>query len=317
MRLIFMGTPDFAAGILEAIVAENRHEVVGVVTAADKPAGRGMKIQSSAVKLCAEKHQLPVLQPEKLRDEDFLEALRQHHADMFVVVAFRMLPKSVWEMPPKGTINLHASLLPQYRGAAPINWAIINGETLTGVTTFFINEQIDEGNMLLAEEVPVLQEDDAGSLHDKLLQAGKNLVLETLTQIENNTFTEKKQIIPANEALKTAPKLSKEDCIIDWGKSAEEIFHFIRGLSPYPGAFSRYQDKDGNEAILKIFAADFAVEKHSLRLGITQTDNKNTMRINCENGFVFVKMLQLFGKKRMLISEFLLGNKQFDGIQLY
>jgi len=317
MRIVFMGTPDFAAGILEAIVAENQHEVAGVVTATDKAAGRGMKIQPSSVKLCAEKYNLPVLQPEKLRDEAFIEALRNLNADMFVVVAFRMLPKLVWEIPPKGTINLHASLLPQYRGAAPINWAIINGETQTGVTTFFINEKIDEGNLILAQAVPILKEDNAGSLHDKLLDAGKNLVLETLKQIENGTFTETKQILSANEPLKTAPKLSKEDCIIDWSKTAEEIFHFIRGLSPYPGAFARYKNKDGNESILKIFSADFAVEKHNFPLGIAHTDGKNFLRINCKNGFVFAKMLQLFGKKKMPIHEFLLGNKQFNEIQLY
>jgi len=317
MRIIFMGTPDFAAGVLEAIVAENHHEVAAVVTAVDKAAGRGMKIQSSAVKLYAEKHQLPILQPEKLRDEAFIESLSNFHADIFVVVAFRMLPKAVWQMPPKGTINLHASLLPQYRGAAPINWAIINGETVTGVTTFFINEQIDEGNMILAENVPILKEDDAGTLHDKLLRLGKNLVLETLKQIANNTFIEKKQIISANEPLKTAPKLLKENCVIDWNKNAEEIFHFIRGLSPYPGAFSRYKNKNGEESILKIFSVDFMDEKHDFPLGMTLTDNKNYMRIFCENGSVFVKMLQLFGKKRMPVEEFLLGNKQFNGILLY
>jgi len=317
MRIIFMGTPDFAAGILEAIVAEKHHEIVSVVTAVDKPAGRGMKMQSSAVKLCAEKHNLPILQPEKLRDEFFIESLRQLNAEVFVVVAFRMLPEVVWRIPAKGTINLHASLLPQYRGAAPINWAIINGETQTGVTTFFINEKIDEGNMLLSEKVEITREDDAGSLHDKLLNIGKTVVLETLKQIENNTFTEIKQIIFAEKPLKTAPKLHKENCIIDWHKSAEEIFHFIRGLSPYPGAFSRYKNKEGEESILKIFAADFTIEKHDFPLGMTFTDNKNTLRISCEKGFLFVKTLQLFGKKKMSIHEFLLGNKHFNEIQLY
>ena len=317
MRIVFMGTPDFASGILEAIIAENRHEIVSVVTAVDKPAGRGMKMQSSAVKLCAEKHQLPVLQPEKLRDEAFIDALRRLDAAVFVVVAFRMLPQSVWEIPPKGTINLHASLLPQYRGAAPINWAIINGETKTGVTTFFINEHIDEGNLLLTEEVAILKEDDAGSLHDKLLCVGKNLVLETLKQIENNTFTEIKQRIPPNEHLKTAPKLSKENCVIDWNKPAEAVFHFIRGLSPYPGAFSRYKNKDGAESILKIFSAEFTEERHNFQPGIALTDTKNNLQISCSNGFILVKMMQLFGKKRMPVHEFLLGNKHFNTIQLY
>jgi len=317
MRIVFMGTPEFASGILEAVIAENHHEIVGVVTAVDKPAGRGMKMQSSAVKLCAEKHQLPVFQPEKLRDETFIENLRDLKADIFVVVAFRMLPKLVWEIPPKGTINLHASLLPQYRGAAPINWAIIKGETKTGVTTFFINEQIDEGNLIMAQEVPILNEDDAGSLHDKLLAVGKTVVLKTLHQIENNTFTETKQVFPADQPLKTAPKLSKEDCLIDWDKSAEEIANFIRGLSPSLGGFSRYKNADGNELILKIFSVDFVNERHNFRHGFVLTDNKSFMRINCKNGYVFVKMVQLFGKKRMPISEFLLGNKQFNELLLY
>jgi len=317
MRIIFMGTPDFASGILEAIVVENHHEVVGVVTATDKAAGRGMKIQESAVKICAKKHQLPVLQPEKLKDNQFVEALQALRADVFVVVAFRMLPEIVWRIPPKGTINLHASLLPQYRGAAPINWAIINGETQTGVTTFFINEKIDEGNMLLSEKVEITKEDNAGSLHDKLLSIGKTLVLETLKQIENNTFTETKQIISAEDPVKTAPKLSKESCMIDWSKPAEEIFCFIRGLSPFPGAFSRYKNKEGEESVLKIFSADFTIEKHDFKPGIIVTDNKNILHISCVNGFVSVKMLQVFGKKRMPVHEFLLGNKHFNAIELF
>jgi methionyl-tRNA formyltransferase len=312
-----MGTPDFAAGVLEAIIADRQHEVTGVVTAADKPAGRGMKMQESAVKICAKNHQLPVLQPEKLKDAHFVETLQALQAEVFVVVAFRMLPEVVWQIPPKGTINLHASLLPQYRGAAPINWAVINGETLTGATTFFINERIDEGNIILRAEVPILQTDDAGSLHDKLLHAGKNLVLETLTQIQNNTFVETKQIIAENIPLKTAPKLKKENCLIDWSRPAEEIFHFIRGLSPYPGAFSRYKNKEGNETILKIFSVDFAEEKHDFKHGFTLTDNKNYLRIFCENGCLIVKNLQLFGKKKMPVHEFLLGNKHFNEVLLY
>ncbi|MCL2132341.1 MAG: methionyl-tRNA formyltransferase [Lentimicrobiaceae bacterium] len=317
MRIVFMGTPDFAAGILEAVAADNHHEIAGVVTVADKAAGRGMKIQSSAVKRCAEKYNIPVLQPEKLRDESFINALRNLNADVFLVVAFRMLPKSVWEIPPKGTINLHASLLPQYRGAAPINWAIINGETQTGVTTFFINERIDEGNLILAQEVPILQEDDAGSLHDKLLDVGKGVVLETLKQIENGTFSETKQLFSEEIPLKTAPKLHKEDCMIDWSKTAEEVFHFIRGLSPYPGAFTRYKNKAGEESILKIFSADFVEEMHHFDFGLAVTDGKKKMQIFCKNGSVLVKSLQIFGKKRMPTCEFLLGNKHFDNILLY
>lgn len=317
MRIIFMGTPDFATGILKAILEEKRHEVAAVVTAVDKAAGRGMKMQSSSVKMYAVEQHLPVLQPEKLRDAHFIQTLQSFKADIFVVVAFRMLPHSVWQMPPKGTINLHASLLPQYRGAAPINWAIINGEKQTGVTTFFINENIDEGNILLSETTTVSDDDDAGSLHDKLLHIGKKIVLETLHKIENNTAEETKQIIPQGELLKNAPKLQKENCLIDWNKSAEEISFFIRGLSPYPGAFSRYKTNEGNESILKIFSADFTVEKHHFKPGIIITDNKKIMRISCGNGLVSVKNLQLFGKRRMTIHEFLLGNKHFDGVQLF
>ena len=315
MRTVFMGTPDFAAGILEAIVAEKHHEVVSVVTAVDKPAGRGMKMQASAVKLCAEKYNLPIFQPEKLRDEFFIESLRQLNADVFVVVAFRMLPEVVWRIPTKGTINLHASLLPQYRGAAPINWAIINGEMQTGVTTFFINEKIDEGNMLLSEKVEITREDNAGSLHDKLLNIGKLVVLKTLKQIENGSYTEIKQSTCSD--LKTAPKLHKENCQIDWSWSAERIFNFVRGLSPYPVAFSIYKNAENEEMYLKIFSCETEIIPHNLPFGKIQTDNKTFLKVACSDGFIHIKELQVFGKKRMNIADFLRGNKSLENKELY
>ena len=314
MRIIFMGTPDFASGILEAIIEDRSHDVAAVVTVADKAAGRGMKIQKSSVKLCAEKYNLPVLQPEKLRDEQFLTQLKSWNADVFVVVAFRMLPEVVWKMPPKGTINLHASLLPQYRGAAPINWVIINGETQTGVSTFFINEKIDEGNILLNQGVDISSQDNAGNLHDKLLYIGKDVVLETLKQIENDAYKEQKQA--HSSSLKTAPKISKEDCLIHWNLSAKQIHNFIRGMSPYPCAFSRYKNDNGEMLPMKIFSSKMEHVNHHVSPGIIETDNKNFLRISCLDGYIYVEELQLLGKKRLFIHDFLLGNKGFDGLFL-
>ena len=307
MRIIFMGTPDFAAKILENIVESKEHQVVGVVTSTDKAAGRGMKIQESAVKIYAKNAHLPILQPEKLKDISFLDALQEFKADVFVVVAFRMLPQVVWQMPEKGTINLHAALLPEYRGAAPINWAIINGETQTGVTTFFINEKIDEGNMLLSEKVEITREDNAGTLHDKLIEIGKVVVLNTLREIEEGSYKEKKQ--PDCLDLKLAPKLYKENCVIDWHWSAERIFNFVRGLSPYPAAYSRYKNTENEEMQLKIFACETEISAHNLPLGKIQTDNKNFLKVACLDGYIYIKELQIFGKKRMTITDFLRGNK--------
>ena len=310
-----MGTPNFAAGILEAIIEDKTHEVVGIVTSTDKPAGRGMKIQESAVKMCAKNHHLPILQPEKLKDTQFIETLQRLQAELFVIVAFRMLPEVVWKMPSKGTINLHASLLPQYRGAAPINWAIINGEMQTGVTTFFINEKIDEGNILLSEKVKITSNDNAGTLHDKLQNTGKSLVLRTLQEIENNTYTEIKQTISSD--LKLAPKLYKENCVIDWSWSAEQIFNFVRGLSPYPTAFSKYKNAENEEMILKIFFCETERTTHDYPCGKVQTDNKNFLKIACSDGYIHIKELQIFGKKRMNIEDFLRGNKWVMDIVLH
>lgn len=315
MRIVFMGSPDFASGILEAILDEGSHQVIGVVTVADKSAGRGMKIQQSSVKICAEKYNLPILQPEKLRDEQFITELKASNADVFVVVAFRMLPEVVWKIPPKGTINLHASLLPQYRGAAPINWAIINGETQTGVTTFFINDKIDEGNILLSQKIDISSQDNAGTLHDKLMNIGKQVVLETLKQIDEGTYQEQKQ--PQTSNLKTAPKISKEDCLINWNLPVEQIYNFIRGMSPYPCAFSRYKNDKGENLPIKIFSCRAEKTSHNFSHGIIETDNKNFMRVTCNDGYIYIEELQLLGKKRLFIHEFLLGNKGFDGVILH
>jgi len=258
---------------------------------------------------------LPIYQPEKLREEQFITQLKLLQADVFVVVAFRMLPKIIWEIPSKGTINLHASLLPQYRGAAPINRAIINGEMQTGVTTFFINEKIDEGNMIMAEKVDIFPDDNAGTLHDKLLNTGKSVVLNTLQQIENGTYKEQQQ--PLLSELKLAPKIRKEDCRIDWNLSVEQIYNFIRGMSPYPAAFSNYVNSKGETVIMKIFSCTKEITAHDITPGTIQTDNKNFLKIACKNGYVFVEELQLLGKKRLFVHEFLLGNKGFDTLLLY
>lgn len=307
MKIVFMGTPDFATGILEAILLSGKHDVVSVVTAVDKPAGRGMQPMKSSVKHVAEKNQLPILQPEKLKDVVFIETLKKLQADVFVVVAFRMLPEDVWRIPVKGTFNLHASLLPQYRGAAPINWAIINGETQTGVTTFFINDKIDEGDIILARTIDITEEDNAGSLHDKLLEIGKKVIFETLEQIENQTVVETKQ---ANVALlKTAPKIFKKDCKINWNQPTRSIYNFIRGLSPYPVAFTVFTPDNKQEEMIKIYKSRLEWQDHTQKAGLIETDNKTYVRIACPDGYIYVEEIQLVGKKRLPVKEFLLGNK--------
>lgn len=312
MKIVFMGTPDFAVGILDAIVQEGIHNICAIVTSVDKPAGRGMKIQKSAVKLYAEEHNLPILQPEKLRDEHFISQLKQFQADLFVVVAFRMLPSVVWNIPPKGTINLHASLLPQYRGAAPINWAIINGEKETGVTTFFINEIIDSGNIILKAKTSIEDNETAETLHDKLLSLGKNTICQTLQLIEQDNV---KVTIQDNISTEftLAPKIFKQDCKIDWNKKAIDIYNFIRGLSPYPAAFTSYFNNKGEQITMKIFNAQIGKKTAQQVIGELSSDNKTYLTIACSDGCIYIKELQIFGKKRMTIDEFLLGNKGFNG----
>ena len=294
-----MGTPDFAVASLDALVQAN-FDVVAVVTAPDKPAGRGQKLNESAVKKYAVEKGIPVLQPEKLKNPEFIEELRSYQADLQVVVAFRMLPEIVWNMPAKGTINLHGSLLPQYRGAAPINHAIINGEKESGVTTFFLKQEIDTGDIILSDSVPIADDETAGELHDKLMVVGANLLVKTLRAIEANNITEQPQ--PQNDDLKHAPKIFKEDCKINWNSPAQTIHNLIRGLSPYPTAFTSLNDKT-----LKVFKAEIEDKEPGIVAGGFLTDGKTYLKFAAKDGFIKLLDIQYEGKKRMLIEDFLRG----------
>ena len=302
LRIVFMGTPEFAVGILDTIIMNN-YEVVGVITAADKPAGRGQKIKYSAVKEYALEKNLPLLQPTNLKDPAFLDELKALNANLQIIVAFRMLPKLVWEMPKYGTFNLHASLLPNYRGAAPINWAIINGETKTGVTTFYIDDKIDTGAMILSAETAIDPDENAGQLHDKLMILGSQTVVNTLKLIETGKVN---PIIQEDHSeIKTAYKLDKDNCKIDWSKSVNEIHNQIRGLSPYPVAWCIIKDNN-QEWNAKIYESKISIEKHSLPIGTIQTTKKE-IRVAVSNGFLQIVSLQFPGKKKMTASELLNG----------
>ena len=302
IRIVFMGTPEFAVGILDTII-KNNFEVVGVITAADKPAGRGQKIKYSAVKEYALDNNLSLLQPTNLKDSEFLEELKALNANLQIIVAFRMLPKVVWEMPKYGTFNLHASLLPNYRGAAPINWAIINGESKTGVTTFYIDDKIDTGAMILSAEIPIDSDENAGQLHDRLMVLGSETVIDTLKLIE------KEQVSPTiqedNSEIKTAYKLDKDNCKIDWRKSSAEIHNQIRGLSPYPVAWCYFNDNN-QEWNVKIYESKISFEEHALPIG-TVLSTKKEIKIAVSNGFIEILSLQFPGKKKMTTSELLNG----------
>jgi methionyl-tRNA formyltransferase len=302
LRIVFMGTPEFAVGILDTII-KNSYEIVGVITAADKPAGRGQKLKYSAVKEYALANNLTLLQPISLKDETFLAELKALNANLQIVVAFRMLPKVVWEMPSLGTFNLHASLLPNYRGAAPINWAIINGETKTGVTTFFIDDKIDTGAMILSSEIPIDETENAGHLHDRLMELGSNTVIETLKMIEKGNVSREIQKDTAD--IKTAYKLNKENCKIDWTKSALEINNLIRGLSPYPAAWCFFGDKN-EEWNVKIYEATISIEEHHYSIG-SLICTKKEMKVAVKNGFIQILHLQFPGKKKMSTPELLNG----------
>lgn len=301
MKIVFMGTPDFAVASLKALV-ENDCEVVAVITAPDKPSGRGLVMHETPVKKYAVSQGIPVLQPEKLKNPDFLEQLRSYQADLQVVVAFRMLPEIVWNMPKIGTFNLHGSLLPQYRGAAPINWAVINGDTETGVTTFFIQQEIDTGNIIFVEKLPILPEDNAGSVHDKLMELGANLVVKTVRAIEAGNYPQIPQDMSAE--LKSAPKIFKETCQIDWNQSAEKIHDFVRGLSPYPAAWTLLNGKS-----CKIYQTEIGeiADNDAIEIGNFKTDGKTFLDYRSANKWLKIKELQLEGKKRMGIEEFLRG----------
>ena len=302
--IVFMGTPAFAVASLDALVKAG-FTIKAVVTAPDKPAGRGLLLQESAVKKYAVENNLPVLQPVKLKDPAFISALAALNANVFVVVAFRMLPEIVWNMPPMGTINVHGSLLPSYRGAAPINWAVINGEKETGVTTFKLKAAIDTGNILLQDKLPISEADTAGTIHDKMMVLGANLLVTTLHGIINNTLVEKDQDAIINNdpnLLKHAPKIFTETCTIDWNNDAESIFNLIRGLSPFPGALTKLDDK-----IFKIFAAQKEICSHQISVGSVLTDNKTYLKFACADGYLHILDLQLEGKKRMQVADFLRG----------
>jgi methionyl-tRNA formyltransferase len=304
MRIIFMGTPQFAVASLDALITAGC-DVVAVVTAPDKPAGRGQKVNQSAVKQYAVANGLKVLQPEKLKNPEFLEELKALEADLQVVVAFRMLPEVVWNMPPKGTINLHASLLPQYRGAAPINWAIINGEKESGVTTFFLKHDIDTGDILFTEKVTLQGTETAGDLHDRLMAKGAGLLVKTVKGIESGRYNEHPQEhLAEGIELKHAPKIFKENCLIDFNQPAEKVYNLIRGLSPSPTAYTTLNGK-----VLKIYNANFEVIEPGVSPGAFVTDNKTHLKFAAKDGYVRVTDVQLEGKKRMSIEELLRGNK--------
>ncbi|MDR2449341.1 MAG: methionyl-tRNA formyltransferase [Prevotellaceae bacterium] len=301
-----MGTPAFAAGVLKPLT-EKGYNITGIVTVPDKPAGRGQQIQRSAVKQLAIEKGIPVLQPEKLRDEIFLQQLRRWNADVFVVVAFRMLPEVVWRMPKYGTFNLHASLLPQYRGAAPINWAIINGETETGVTTFFLDHEIDTGRLVFSERTAIGQEENAGRLHDRLMEMGAPLVCKTLDAIASGTIQTMPQ--PHTNDLHPAPKIHKDTCRINWDKNAQDIHNLVRGLSPYPAAFTEIKGQNSH-SLLKIFSTTTEIAPHNLAPGAIESDRKNYLKVACRDGFLYIHDLQLSGKKRLPVKDFLAGFRQ-------
>jgi len=297
-----MGTPEFAVATLTALL-QNEYPVVGVITAPDKPAGRGQSLRPSAVKVFALEKGLKVLQPKNLKDKEFLGELKALNADLQIVVAFRMLPKDVWDMPELGTINLHASLLPDYRGAAPINWAIINGESETGITTFYINDRIDTGAILLQEAVPISAKDAAGDLHDRLMGLGAQLVVKTIQGISNGTLDAKAQ--DDSRSIHKAPKLNKENCRIDWSMPVTNIYNHIRGLSPYPGAWTMLYN-DGKEAAIKIFASRYIEKKHDQEAGaLLQSDN--ALFAYAQDGFLELLEIQFPGKRRMHISQLIHG----------
>jgi methionyl-tRNA formyltransferase len=301
MKIVFMGTPDFAVESLKALVESGSCEVVAVITAPDKPSGRGLVMNETPVKKYAISKGIPVLQPEKLKNHQFLEELRSYKADLQIVVAFRMLPEVVWNMPRLGTFNLHGSLLPQYRGAAPINWAVINGETETGVTTFFLQQEIDTGNVIFAEKTPILIDDNAGTIHDKLMMIGASLVVKTVESIKSGNYPQ----IPQDMSLelKSAPKIFKETCQINWNLSAENIHNFVRGLSPYPASWTILNDKT-----CKIYKTEIGeIANDSAEIGSFKTDGKTYLDFRSADNWIKVKELQLEGKKRMGIEEFLRG----------
>ncbi|MBS1646119.1 MAG: methionyl-tRNA formyltransferase [Bacteroidetes bacterium] len=302
MRIIFMGTPQFAVASLQILI-ENNYQVVAVVTMPDKPAGRGQQVQTSAVKQFAVQHSIPVLQPQNLKEESFLQELKRLKPDLQLVVAFRMLPELVWNLPPLGTYNLHASLLPQYRGAAPINWALINGEQETGITTFKLQHEIDTGSILMQEKVMITPDMNAGQLHDILMMQGAQLLLKSVQKIQNGNYTLQEQ---NNNNIKHAPKIFRETCQIVWDHTVEKIHNHIRGLSPYPCAWTTLEHNQ-KQVVFKIYETVPDKTAHNSRIGTIHSDGKTYLKVAVLNGFVFITELQMAGKKKLRISEFLKG----------
>ncbi len=305
MNILFMGTPEFAVPSLRRVV-ESGHNVVAVVTAPDRPAGRGRALKSSDVKIAALEMGLDVLQPEKLRDEEFLSKLRSLDIDLGIVIAFRMLPEVVWSLPRMGTFNLHASLLPEYRGAAPINHAIINGDSRTGVTTFMLNAEIDKGAIIGQREEIITPQDNVGTLYERLMSIGSDLVVESIERLERGEVTPTNQVVEDEALLKPAPKIFKEDCLIDWELSGERIVNLVRGLSPYPAAWTNLFSEDG-DTTAKIYEVEFSPSEAEAEIGSVESDNKKSIKVKCKDGWIELKSLQVAGKKRLAASELLLG----------
>lgn len=307
LRIVYFGTPEFAASQLEAILSAG-YEVAAVVTMPDKPAGRGKKIQFSDVKKTALEHHLPLLQPEKLKSPEFLEALASFEANLFIVVAFRMLPAAVWQMPKYGTFNLHASLLPQYRGAAPINYAIINGETETGLTTFFLNEEIDKGAVIMHRTVAIRPDENAGELHDKLMNMGNTVVVETIRKIESGSVpTQTQEEMAEGTKLLDAPKIFKDFCYIDWSRKLIDTYNHIRGLSPYPAAHAMFISDEGERIDMKVYASEMEPGLPNEPCGHIVTDNKKFLKVAVSDGYLHLTIVQQAGKKSMPIADFLRG----------
>ena len=311
LRIVFMGTPEFAVASLKRLVEEG-YNIVAVVTTPDKPAGRGQRMHESDVKVAARELGLPILQPEKLRDPEFVQAMQELQPDLGIVIAFRMLPEVIWAMPRYGTFNLHASLLPQYRGAAPINWAIINGEKETGITTFLLNHEIDKGAIIGQRKMPILAEDNIGTMYDKLMTEGCDLVVETVEKIAAQDFTPIEQMHIDEATLKPAPKIFKEDCKIDWSWEGERIVNFVRGLSPYPAAWTPMYLNGEEKGSAKIFEVRFSPDKGNGNVGEIISDGKEQIAVVCSDGLIEIRSMQMAGKKRMSNKELLLGFRNIE-----
>ena len=311
LRIVFMGTPEFAVASLKRLVEEG-YNIVAVVTTPDKPAGRGQKLHESDVKVAARELGLPILQPEKLRDPEFVEAMQELKPDLGIVIAFRMLPEVIWAMPRLGTFNLHASLLPQYRGAAPINWAIINGEKETGITTFLLNHEIDKGAIIAQHTEPILAEDNIGTMYDKLMTKGCDLVVDTVERIAAQDYYAIEQMHIDESTLKPAPKIFKEDCKIDWSWDGERIVNFVRGLSPYPAAWSPMFMNGEERGSAKIFEVKFESKQHSFEAGKIFSDGKESISVSCTDGIIHIHSMQMAGKKRMSNHDLLLGFRDIE-----